>query len=1463
MKSRKIHLFVFLLLVAFVTSLQSRPAIAASTQLLTDFESGEPTGWFVYSGGGATIATAYPTVTDADPLAQPGQVGDNTFIEATFDVTTGYAGFGQDFVLTGGAQDWSGFTAVSFQVYGTNSGQSYQFEIMDNRSDPANDTAERFDFVFVDDFSGWQDITIPFTNFTRATDYQPAGAPDDGLTLTEMWGFAIILDGSAGTLRLDNIGLERAIVDDFESGLPSGTDGDGNPIGFYKFEGPDAIVSFATSTTPPLPVPGSVAGNNVLQLDTNVPSGSWGGMVHAFENEAVDTWVTQDWSRFVGISFWLYGNNTGSTLFLDVLDNRADGTTGDTAERYSIDLVDDFSGWQYFEIPFDSLNRKEVGNGAPNDGLNLTDVHGWGFGVFSAGQAFTNYIDDVALYGTADVPELAVGFTGNNYNIAEGATGEITVSLNRALGEDDPAQVSVDYSVETVLAEPGRDYVQPPAGTLTFVQGGPSQLSFTLETLDDNKYEGTERVILRLTNPVDVAPGFIMQAAASIVDDEAYDALLLDDFEKGAFLWDSAGILLTTPEIAASDAMALPGQGAYETVLHAVPAIGPSPAAVKAQVIADLSALLPTGDNLVDGWLGKAITRLEQSQSDNYWLNDYYLATDDGKRVFDRDRQAILELMKVTGSNETAVQTAIDQLLAAENTLATLALQQAVANDGQAYWIGRAEAELANAEAQIATGNYDKAARHYRDAWHYAGKAVQGMELAAPTFGRDFALGQDWSLNEGLSFMYYGQGTGDTITLELLDNRAPDPGKAGWSLVWSDEFNDPAGTPPNPENWSYEIGDGTVNGIPGWGNAELQYYTDDPANAATDGAGNLVITARDAEGLTCYYGPCEYTSARLLSANKVEVAYGRIESRIQVPDGEDGLWPAFWSLGTDINEVDWPQTGEIDFMEYVSRIPDEVFGTIHGPGYSGGQSFGDTYNFPGGVAGSFHTYTIEWQPDLIEWYVDGILFHTATPADVAPNEWVFNDPVFILLNMAIGGNFGGAVSPDLTFPQEMVIDYVRVYQGPDTAERFEATFVDDFTGWQEITVPFTAFSRSAEQPAGAPDDGLTLSDVWGYGFKLPTNSATATAMLDQVRLTAPVEATVTNTDDSGPGSLRQAIKLVASNGLVLFDPSLAGSTITLTSGPLVVNNKTVTIDASAAPGVTVSGGGVDRVLVVEATGNATINGLTLADGYGWQLGGGVINNGTLTLDHVTVTNNTMATDAGDYWQGGGGIYSGDGATLNLIDSNVANNTAAWSGGGVYSFFNTTTNIVRSTISGNVSNDVGGGIRALGDVEIVNSTISGNTATGWHGGAIFLTDGDLTITNATIVGNIAPDWAPSTIFVGQYDPSFVPTFTLTNSIIAGNQWYACEQFASGNPVNVVSGGSNVVQDDSCNPVASDIITTDAGVDVLADNGGPTLTHALLAGSVAIDAADTAVCPATDQRGISRDAACDIGAFEFVP
>ena len=142
------------------------------------------------------------------------------------------------------------------------------------------------------------------------------------------------------------------------------------------------------------------------------------------------------------------------------------------------------------------------------------------------------------------------------------------------------------------------------------------------------------------------------------------------------------------------------------------------------------------------------------------------------------------------------------------------------------------------------------------------------------------------------------------------------------------------------------------------------------------------------------------------------------------------------------------------------------------------------------VYDDYHTFTVEWEPNLITWYVDGIQYHQATPADV-PGPWVFEKPFFLLLNFAIGGNFGGPVDSANAYPQEYLVDYVRVYQGPDTAERFETTFTDSVQGWQQVSIPITDFSRSADQPAGAPDDGLTLTDVWGYGFDLPYPAAGA------------------------------------------------------------------------------------------------------------------------------------------------------------------------------------------------------------------------------------------------------------------------------------------------------------------------------------------------------------------------------------
>lgn len=267
-----------------------------------------------------------------------------------------------------------------------------------------------------------------------------------------------------------------------------------------------------------------------------------------------------------------------------------------------------------------------------------------------------------------------------------------------------------------------------------------------------------------------------------------------------------------------------------------------------------------------------------------------------------------------------------------------------------------------------------------------------------------------------------------------------------------------------------------------------------------DGDGNLVIRTAEVEDpeaadLPCWYGPCEYTSARLVTEGNAEFRYGRIEARVKAPAGT-GIWPAFWSLGNDFRDVGWPTTGEIDFYEFVGREPFDVFATIHGPGYSGGESFGDTIMLDEPVPDAFHTITTEWQPGLIEWYLDGVKFHEATPEDVAPDGWPFDKPYTLLLNTALGGNFGGALGEDLELPAEYLIDHVRVYGAPDTAERFTASF-QDTSGWQQITLPWSAFRRDGRQPAGAPRDGLTLTEVNGWSLRTPGRTP---FYLDEVRL---------------------------------------------------------------------------------------------------------------------------------------------------------------------------------------------------------------------------------------------------------------------------------------------------------------------------------------------------------------------------
>jgi beta-glucanase (GH16 family) len=365
-------------------------------------------------------------------------------------------------------------------------------------------------------------------------------------------------------------------------------------------------------------------------------------------------------------------------------------------------------------------------------------------------------------------------------------------------------------------------------------------------------------------------------------------------------------------------------------------------------------------------------------------------------------------------------------------------------------------------------------------------------------FSRTFFESSDWSSFNGLSFWYYGQNSGEAVTVTIQDNRQPDPGPSGWTLVWSDEFDGVGGEPINSANWSHAIGGD------GWGNSEWEYYTDSTNNSSRDGAGNLVITARevptDTPPLDCWYGECLYTSARLLTANKFEFAYGRAEARLKIPFGQ-GMWPAFWIIGNDIGTVSWPTCGEVDIMENIGNEPSTIHGTLHGPGYSGGDGPSGDYILPSGnFADDFHIFAIEWEPTEIRWYVDGIHYSTVTINDI-PNgtEWVFDHPFFLLLNVAVGGEWPGYPDDTTIFPQTMTVDYVRVYQAPDTAERHEASFTDSFNGWKQVVLPFSAFNRSQDQPAGAPNDGFGLTEVWGYGFGIPSG-VSLPLYLDQVAL---------------------------------------------------------------------------------------------------------------------------------------------------------------------------------------------------------------------------------------------------------------------------------------------------------------------------------------------------------------------------
>jgi beta-glucanase (GH16 family) len=236
--------------------------------------------------------------------------------------------------------------------------------------------------------------------------------------------------------------------------------------------------------------------------------------------------------------------------------------------------------------------------------------------------------------------------------------------------------------------------------------------------------------------------------------------------------------------------------------------------------------------------------------------------------------------------------------------------------------------------------------------------------------------------------------------------------------VWSDEFDAEAGTPPDAENWNHDVGTD-------WGNRQLEFDTDRVDNAHHDGAGSLIIRALEEN-----YEGRAYTSARLNTRHLFSARYGRFEARIRMPEGK-GIWPAFWLLGANFEEQIWPNCGEIDVFELRGSDPTTVHGSLHGPGYSASGALSRAFELASGsFTDDFHLFAIEWSPDSISWFVDGTVYQTRRTDDRSfyHGGWVFDHDFFMILNVAVGGHYDGSPSENTVFPQEMLVDYVRVWK---------------------------------------------------------------------------------------------------------------------------------------------------------------------------------------------------------------------------------------------------------------------------------------------------------------------------------------------------------------------------------------------------------------------------------------------------
>jgi len=836
----------------------------------------------------------------------------STVLEINYDIGA-WGGFTQAF--TDGdnwiSQDWRNYNALHFWLSGNNTGGVVQVEIFDNRNpNISGDSAERWYYRIADDYEGWREFTVEFRSFQRRTDWQPGGAPDDGLGLDAVSGVAFGFPAGTGaqTAYLDDVQLvtldvQPLMLDDFEMDeLFIGVDDADNDIGYVTWGDAPGNVELSLFQA-------KRGGQESGALNINFDIAAWGGFTHVFNDG--ENWVSMDWRDYNAISFAFLGNNTGGVIQLEIFDNRNSDLAGDSAERWFYRFEDDAYGWRLIEIPFIDFQRRSDWQpaGAPDDGLGLDDVSGYAFGLPGGiGSAFA-IIDEVqlvVLQGVAS-PDAAIV----EEPVAEAAPAPETVELPEVALNETLLQ-AIPYAEPMLVAdyESGLQYVSQADGA---------------------------------------AVGFVAWGDTT------------------------ANALIGTSQIMPFTELAIPGANAPNQILRIDYNIGAWGGFTHA--FSDGSGWQSmdwTGHNALQFWLyGNSTGRVVQVE------------------IFDN---------RLMDSNADSAERFYYHLL-----------------DDYEGW----------RQFTIPFAFFQR-----RADWQPGGAPDDGFNLDAVwgyAFGFPAGVGAQTAYLDDLTVVVVDDPTqvqisaSETVTEVAVDESISWDSRE-WELLWSDEFEGEAGAPISSESWTCEVGGH------GWGNNELEYYTDRIENTAHDGEGNLVITARE-ETLpdsSCHYGECLYTSARCITQDKVEFTYGRVEARIDIPNGQ-GIWPAFWMLGANFPEIGWPLSGEIDILENIGE-KNVIYGALHGPGYSGAGNIGHVYRADVNFDEGFHVYAIDWDPYVIRWYVDGELVNLTSVNDLEGAQWVYDHDFFLLLNVAVGGYWPGYPDETTEFPQEMIVDYVRVYQ---------------------------------------------------------------------------------------------------------------------------------------------------------------------------------------------------------------------------------------------------------------------------------------------------------------------------------------------------------------------------------------------------------------------------------------------------